>query len=312
MSQNDFTPIRPRTPRYRTRPLHQGYRRGETRPTPVSYDVDDPARATLDPEDAAPESPWVTLGQRNLITPGPTRHQWPFGPVHGPEWFRQQPGNWDLALNGHSIASQIVPSSTARGTVDPRRAGIDLIARIWSVKQWEISGSLQGLDISGTWAAGNIYSDGTEWSMGAGLGREMAPTRVYVQDFVAGEEYADTNYHLELTYPFGSYGDGGPDGRWQARGPFAAGVDPSGSEIVVAPTIRGVFSVSEDDEEGEAVTDWAVLIQPEPVDGYLVEPLPIYLCGYQLTGHINPDRVGDITGEIHITPVAFWGPDEWP
>jgi hypothetical protein len=140
---NDLVKIKARTPRFRTRPLMQSKRREEPRPTPLSYpplsdppsDEDIPRTLLYPSSLAAPEDSWLT--QRG--TPGAggglgsTRHSFPYA-ISSPEPFRNYSQHWDYALNAHSIEPQFVAASAGRGVTDPKRAGSDIAARIWSVE----------------------------------------------------------------------------------------------------------------------------------------------------------------------------------
>lgn len=326
---NDIVPIRPRTPRYRCRALYQLPRRGELRPAQVSFPTGDPDRALLEPPSADIDQSWTTLGIPNVSldppveTPGVSRHQWPYGPVPGPEWFRNRPGTWDYALNGHHVPAQIVPDSTGRGLIDPRRAGSDLVARIYSAKQWGADGTLEGISISETWAWGNRFSSingsATETPIGARLGREMVPSSFYFTWSESSEEDdSSVLVTVALDWPIAAVASSGGDAVWRANNSqtsLGAGLPAGAAAPILAPALQGQILLRVRDSEGEETTNFGAIISParQGPSGSLwdIEPLPLYLCGYQIVGHVAPGKVGTPSGSVRIGAVEFWGADEW-
>lgn len=321
--RNDIVGGRERSARFRMRPLAQGYRRGEVRPVPTVYDVGDTARSSLLPPDGNPDVPWISLGQASTEPDRATRHSFPYAPGAGPEASQQRAGNWDYAINGHNIPSQIVPDSAGRGVTDPTRAGLDLIARIFSVKTWRVSGTPIGASIDETWGAGNwgiiqAYPGTKEDRVfGLGTGREMAPTKLslfYV--LTSADDGWETAPYvtLQLTWPDAQ--DSTVVNKWSAEySHLGAGSHSSG--VVTAPAISGSLLLSQNDASGDPVIRLNAIISPgiPPASGGedpVQEALPVYLCGYQLVGHVYPStKVGTVSGAINIGVGEFWGNDEW-
>lgn len=316
------TVIKARVPRYRTIPLMQTPRRGEVRPSPTVLAVGAPERASWFPTPGNKDVTWVSLGDSpSTSLPKPTtRHGWPFVPVPAEELAYHRAGTLDYALNVENLISQIVPESAGRGAVDPRRAGHDLIARIYSAKRWRVHGTLQGRNIDETWGPYTrlrlLNETATEVDVGGpDNGREMVPVSLSIfinYDSPDPEDDAGVNINITLTAPFATSG-GGWNGRFSYLG---AGISAVG-DPVIGPRIEGVIDVREDDSEGDLVTFVSGVLSParQKTSGgtlYDVGPAPITLCGYALTYQVAPGKTGEISGSLSIEPAEFWGPDDWP
>lgn len=333
------TLIKARTPRYRTIPLMQTPRRGEVRPTPVVLPVDDPRRDSWFPDPGNTETSWVSLGNEESEKPqAATRHGWPFVPVPAENIIRHRPGTLDYALNAENLVSQIVPSSAGRGALYPKRAGYDLMARIYSAKRWRIYGTLQGQSIDETWGPFStfsiIVSNGVVFSRnennigGPDNGRDMAPLSLSIslsQSPELGNAGPDIAVDLDLTAPYAEAGSGGEG--WVGRFSYlGAGLDGSGNSII-HPFISGDFRVDErrfitpTPSVSEPVAAFSGIFSSSRVFGFFgnpsesqldVELSPITLCGYQLMTNALPGKFGDITGSLAIDVAETWGPGEWP
>lgn len=333
---NFNTVIKARAPRYRTIPLFQTPRRSEVRPTPVVLPVDDPLRSGWFPTPGNREETWVSLGNGYSGTPPPpsTRHAWPFAPIDaGSPNYYTYPGLLDYALNVENLISQVVPDSAGRGVIDPRRAGYDLIARIYSVKRWNISGSLQGQSFDASWGPYTRMSlsiiDGaataTESAPAApSAGREMVPLQVTVS-INNSPDIGDTGQDLSVFFALTAPGAGFYPSGWSGRYSFlGAGLDAAGNPVV-QPAITGslyisdrlhvdpVPSVSEPVASRYSSFSPAKLWHAPSSTFWEIEESPVTLCGYALNDHVSPGgSFGDITGSITIDAEEFWGPDEWP
>lgn len=324
------TLIKARTPRYRTIPLFQTPRRGEKRPTPVILPVDDERRDDWFPTIGNSETSWISLGDSEAEKPqDTTRHGWPFVPVPAGDTLRHRPGTLDYALNAQNLDSQIVPSSAGRGAVDPKRAGYDLMARIYSAKRWRVSGTIQGQSINETWGPFTTLSlniingatDATEILVeGPNDGRDMVPLGFSVSILNSpplGNDGTSLSARISLIAPSASPNFDGWDGRFSYIG---AGIDDVGNSII-QPSITGIVDVRESQITGNSSELTTFVIggfSPRKVfsgvsnEFYDVEVSPITLCGYNLTYQIPPDHLGEITGSLAVEVAEFWGPDEWP
>jgi len=324
------TLIKARTPRYRTIPLMQTPRRGEKRPTPVVLPVDDERMDDWFPTVGNREESWISLGDEEAEKPqDTTRHGWPFVPVPAGDVLRHRPGTLDYALNAENLVSQIVPSSAGRGMVDPKRAGYDLMARIYSAKRWRVSGTIQGQSINETWGPfttlslniNNGAADATEILVGGpNDGRDMVPMgfSVSISNFPQiGSNGTSLTARISLIAPSADSQFDGWNGRLSYIG---AGLDDAGNSII-QPSITGIIDVRE-----SQITDSSSELQTFVIGGfsptkgfsgltnqpYNVEVSPITICGYNLTYQIAPGQLGEITGSLAVEVAEFWGPGEWP
>lgn len=333
---NDLVKIKARTPRFRTRPLMQSTRREEPRPTPLSYpplsdppsDEDIPRTLLYPFSVAAPDDSWLT--QRGTPAAGgglgSTRHSFPYA-ISSPATFRNYSQHWDYAVNAHSIEPQFVAASAGRGATDPKRAGSDLAARIWSVKKWAITGSFFGQEIDDTVAAGssleididNSGDDREETPNGNAVGRQFAPTSLYLRVSLRSDDPEDessTDAVLSLIWPEARRSTATGDGLWIGESVIGAAKDVAGPLLM--PIITGIISWSNRDNEGDAIAGGQIFIQlarqklsgPDNPYWDLID-LPVKLCGYTVRGHQTPDLIGDIDIDITITASEFWGADEW-
>jgi len=330
------TVIKGRTPRYRTLPLIQTPRRGEVRSTPTVLPVGDPRRDTWYPPVGNELTSWVSLGNDGFELPKSTsRHAWPFVPPPR-DPYEHRAGNLDHALNAENLISQIVPSSAGRGLLYPKRAGYDLIARIYSAKRWRISGTLQGQTIDETWGPrttfnvavdNGVVSSRYETPYGEGSGRQMSPIGLSVnmsQIPDSGATGPDIRVALELTAPSAqSFGEEG----WASRFSYlGAGLDDAGNPVI-HPFIEGRFFVDERrhirpyPSVAEPIAYSLGIFSSDRLFGFYggteerlldVELSPITFCGYQLMANVLPDSYGSISGSLNVDVAETWGPGEWP
>ena len=330
------TVIKGRTPRYRTLPLIQTPRRGEVRSTPTVLPVGDPRRDAWSPPVGNELASWVSLGDDELVSPKPTsRHAWPFVPPPR-DPYEHRAGNLDHALNAENLISQIVPSSAGRGLLYPKRAGYDLIARIYSAKRWRVYGTLQGQTIDETWGPRTtlsvIVDNGAvftsyETPYGEGSGRQMSPIglSVYMSqrpDF--DDTGPDIRVNLQLTAPSAeAFGENG----WASRFSYlGAGLDDAGNPVI-HPFIDGQFTVDERlhtepyPSVSEPIAYSLGLFSSDRLFGFYggneerlldVELSPITFCGYQLMANVLPEGLGNISGSLNVDVAETWGPGEWP
>lgn len=301
--------------RYATRPLYQVPRRDEPIPSPAVVPVGTGSRSLIAP-DGNPSAPWLTMGQPVGEEPRATLHQYPYGPVPGPEATRHYPGTLDYLPNAHLLRSQLVPESAGLGASIKRMAGLDFLARIYSVKRWSMASDVLGADHSGSWAAGNSYSflTAAETGIGDTLGRGLLPTELsYFFSDSSEENDSSRLINLALQWPYADVGSAGYSATLSFLG---AGMDAVGDGPIICPTIWGSLTIRERNAEGEETTNLAAVIRPGYVVGtgdvtWTPEPLPITICGYQIVGWVESGKVGTPGGTIEIGAEEFRAAGEW-
>lgn len=324
---NLFIPTRARHDRFRLRSmLRQRKRRDEPRPTLISYSAEDPARPSpftllggeLDAAWLSAEYDWLPEA------PGSTRHAFPFQQLNPEDGGSgTQPFQWDFVRNAQSLIAPIDPTSTDRGTLNARKAGGDLAARIWSVKTWKITGSYDGLTIDETFAAGNhlsvfIDDEGTtrvETTVGGNVGqRGFLPTSGTVWynrgDFDQERASILISFEIPRADRFTAVDDTQVWSAWPRQ--IHAGKGPSSEPMILPPLQASVLWSSwnaENDPTAHGETHLSLL--PTKAD-HDRGPIPIKLCGYQLTGFVKDNLLGGAIEPIEISADEFWGASEWP
>lgn len=326
MEPNVFIPTRARHDRYRLRHLSRQRKRRDEPPIElVSYAADDPARpSTLTYLGAALNIPWLAAAPDPALPAlGATRWAFPFLQLDpDPGRFGTRPGQWDIPRNARNLAASIVPASAGRGAIDPRLAGYDLAARMWSVKRWQVSGSYGGMTIDESVAAGSalnvsISDDGetrNEIAIGNSAGaRGFLPVEASIRYQTGSSGEPRSSVLVSFEVPLASrVSVGGGDQFWGTwPGPIHAGI-AVGGELVILPPFEVVVSWDSRNADNEIIAGGRSTASLVPsLAGRARGEIPATLCGYRLAG-LTENLVGEMPEPITIAAAEFWGPGEWP